>query len=74
MIGAAGRSNGSLNTYLAVILVGRFTIRIDLLLSAVFTLMILLPQTAGIGLFGITFIAGFFIYGRGSLLQNLPGP
>jgi len=33
--------------------------------------MILLPQTAGIGLFGITFFAGVFIYGRGSLLQSL---
>ena len=33
--------------------------------------MLLVPQTAGIGLFGITFFAGFFIYGRGSLLQSL---
>ena len=107
MVGAAGRGTGALNTYLAVILVDRFSIsvsfaalfvamytfggvvgpmilgwfsdrtsprfaiRVDLLLSAVFTLMFLLPQTAGIGLFGITFFAGFFIYGRGSLLQSL---
>ncbi len=107
MVGAAGRGTGSLNTYLAVILVDRFgisashaalfvamytfggvvgpmvlgwlsdrtsprmAIRIDLVLSAVFTLLILIPQTAGIGLFGITFFAGFFIYGRGSLLQSL---
>ena len=107
MVGAAGRGTGALNTYLAVILVDRFSIsvsfaalfvamytfggvvgpmflgwfadrtspqiaiRMDLLFSAVFTLLILLPQTAGIGLFGITFFAGFFIYGRGSLLQIL---
>ncbi len=49
----------------------RLAIRIDLVLSAVFTLLILIPRTAGIGLFGITFFAGFFIYGRGSLLQSL---
>ena len=87
MVGAAGRSTGALNTYLAVILVDRFSISVSfaalfvalytfggvvgLLFSAVFTLLILLPQTAGIGLFGITFFAGFFIYGRGSLLQIL---
>lgn len=107
MVGAAGRGTGSLNTYLAVILVDRFgisasyaalfvamytfggvigpmvlgwlsdrtsprfAIRIDLVLSAVCTLLILIPETAGIGLFGIIFLAGFFIYGRSSLLQSL---
>ncbi len=48
-----------------------FAIRVDLVLSAVCSLLILIPQTAGIGLFGIIFFAGFFIYGRSSLLQSL---
>ena len=49
----------------------RLAIRLDLLLSAVFVLLILRPSTPGIALGAFVFLSGFFIHSRTTLLQTL---
>jgi len=49
----------------------RLALRLDLLLSAAFVLLILAPSTPGIALGAFVFLSGFFIHSRGPLIQTL---
>jgi MFS family permease len=49
----------------------RLALRITLVFSAVFAVLFLMPQTPGIFLGAVTFLAGFFIHSRGSLTQSI---
>lgn len=71
MFGAGGRGTGAIQTYLAVRTSPRLAIRLNLLLSAVFLMLVLTPAAPGIVLGAFVFLTGIFIQSRNTLLQSL---